>query len=193
MYFKKLVFEIATICILLLTVCESAKPTEQQNSLGKVLILYYTWSGQANTEKAAKIIQGLTGADMIRIEPATPFPANFTEREMITWVGEQREKQARPEIKDLGLNPASYDFIFIGTPVWFGTVSLPIETLLLKIDFGGKPVACFAMANSNERDVLSNFKKLVKNAKVRDGIAFRMRDETEVESKITQWVNAIQR
>jgi flavodoxin len=188
---KGFVFGMAVFCLLLLAGCQSGSKTGQQGGLGKVLILYYTWSEQANTENAAKIIQGLTDADMVKVEPVTPFP-ELDSPAMIAWAREQWEKQAWPEIKDLGFDPASYDFIFIGTPVWFGTVSLPIETLLLNTDFGGKPVACFAMANSNERDVLKDFGEKVQNAQVREGIAFRMQSETEVEEKLTQWVNGLQ-
>jgi flavodoxin len=183
---KKLVIGMAVVCLLLLAACQSGPKI----SFEKTLILYYTWSEQANTENAAKIIQGLTDAEMIKVEPVTPFP-ELDSPDMIAWAREQWENKAWPEIKDLGVNPASYDFIFIGTPVWFGTVSLPIETLLANTDFGGKHVACFAMANSNEGAVLSNFGKQVKNARVVEGIAFRMKTETEVESKLTQWINAM--
>ena len=188
---KKLVIGVAVVCVFLLAACQSTgRQLEQQNNVGRVLILYYTWSEQGNTENAARILQGLTNADMIKIEPATPFPELNTE-DFIAWGWGQRENESWPEIQDLGLDPASYDFIFIGTPVWYGDVSFPIETLLLHTDFGGKPVACFAMANSNERDVLSLFKSKVRNGQVREGIAFRMQDETEVESKITQWLSGL--
>jgi flavodoxin len=183
---KGFIFGIAVVCFLLLAGCQSGP----KSGLGKVLILYYTWSEQTNTENAAKIIQGLTGADIVKVEPATPFP-DLNPGEMINWAGEQRKKEGWPEIKNLGVDPASYDFIFIGTPVWFGTVAPPIETLLANTDFGGKPVACFAMANSNEGNVLSNFEEKVKNAQVREGIAFRMQSETEVEPKLTQWVRGL--
>jgi len=183
---KKLILGIMVVCVLLLAAC----PGKQQ-SLGKTLIVYYTWSEQGNTENAAKIIQGLTDGDMVKVEPATPFP-ELGIGEFIAWVQEQLENQSLPEIQDLGVDPASYDFIFIGTPVWHGSLSFPIESLLLTTDFGGKPVACFAMANSNEGEVLTNFENKVKNAQVREGIALRMRDETEVKAKITQWVNGLQ-
>jgi flavodoxin len=195
---KKVVWGIAAICILLLAGCQSSQQTGQQvgqqtgqqDDFGKVLVLYYTWSKQGNTETAAKIIQSLTGADMIKVEPVTPFP-ELIEGDMIAWARKQWEDRAWPAIKDLGLDPASYDFIFIGTPVWFGTVALPIETLLANTDFGGKPVACFAMANSREGEVLSNFGKQVKNAQVKQGITFRMQNETELETKLAHWVNGI--
>ena len=184
---KKLVLGITIVCVFLLAACQS---TGRQNNFGKVLILYYSWSEQSNTENAAKVIQDLTNADMIKVEPVTPFP-ELNAEEFIAWGRKQLENQSLPEIKDLGVDPSSYDFIFIGTPVWFGTVSFPIEALLLKTDFGCKPVTCFAMANSNERDILAHFGSKVKNAQVREGIAFRMKTETEVQSKITQWVNGL--
>ena len=192
---RKLVFGIAVVCVFLFAACQSKSrqtdgQTGQQINLGRVLILYYTWSEQANTENAAKIIQGLTNADMVKVEPATPFP-ELDSGAFIAWGREQLEKQSWPEIKDLGVDPASYDFIFIGTPVWYGSVSFPIETLLLSTDFGGKPVACFAMANSNEGQILTLFENKVINGQVKEGIALRMQDETEVESKITQWVNGL--
>jgi len=182
---KKLVLGIMVVCVLLLAAC----PGKQQK-LDKTLIVYYTWSEQGNTENAAKILQGLTNADMVKVEPATPFPELDT-GEFIAWAREQLENQSLPEIKDLVVDPASYDFIFIGTPVWYGSLSFPIEALLATTDFGGKPVACFAMANSNEGEVLTNFENKVKNGQVKEGIALRMRDETEVEAKITEWVNGL--
>jgi len=193
---KKLFLGIAAVCIFLSATCQSTGQqtdgqTGKQDNLGKVLILYYTWSEQANTENAAKIIQGLTNADMIKVEPATPFP-ELDSGAFIAWGRGQLENQSWPEIKELGVNPASYDFIFIGTPVWYGSVSFPIETLLINTNFGGKPVACFAMANSNEGQVLTHFENKVKNGQVRQGIALRMRNETEVAAKITQWVNGLQ-
>jgi len=141
---RKLFFGLAVISLFVSIVYRADAQAGRQNNLGRVLIIYYTWSSQGNTENAAKIIQGLTNADMVKVEPVTPFP-DLNTRDMITWVGEQRRNQAWPEIRDLGVNPASYDFIFIGTPVWHQTFSLPIETLLLKTDFGGRPVAFFAV------------------------------------------------
>jgi len=187
---KKLVFGIALIFMVVLAAYVPAGQSGQQHNLGRVLILYYTWSEHAYTARAARIIQGLTNATMIRVEPATPFP-DLNTRDMIAWVGTQRRNQQWPEIRDLGVDPASFDFIFIGTPVWHQTVSLPIETLLLETDFGGRPVACFALANNFEGQVLNHFARQVRNAQVREGIAFRTTTETRLEARLTQWVNAM--
>jgi len=189
---KKLLLGITLICVLALAVYGSTGQTGQQHNLGRVLILYYTWSEHAYTERAARIIQGLTNATMIKVEPLIPFPELNT-RDMIAWVGEQRRNQLWPEIRELGVDPASFDFIFIGTPVWHQTVALPIETLLRETDFGGRPVACFALANNFEGQVLNRFAGLIRNAQVREGIAFRTTTETRFEARLTQWVNGMSR
>ena len=71
---KKLLLGMTIVCVFLLASCRSTDrqtetdvQTVHQNNLGRVLILYYTWSEHANTENAAKIIQGLTNADMIKV------------------------------------------------------------------------------------------------------------------------------
>ena len=184
---KKLVFGIALVGALVFAAYGSTGQGGQQNNLGRVLILYYTWSEYAYTERAARIIQGLTNATMIKVEPLTPFP-DLNTRDMIAWVGTQRRNQLWPEIRDLGVDPASFDFIFIGTPVWHQTVAMPIETLLRETDFGGRPVAGFALANNFEGQVLNHFARLARNAQVREGIAFRTTTETRLEARLTQWV-----
>ena len=189
---KKLVLGIAVFCIAAFAAYGSTGQSGQQNNLGRVLILYYTWSEYAYTARAARIIQGLTNATMIKVEPLTPFP-ELNSRDMISWVGTQRRNQLWPEIRNLGVDPASFDFIFIGTPVWHQTVALPIETLLRETDFGGRPVACFALANNFEGQVLNHFARQVRNAQVREGIAFRTTTETQLEARLTQWVNNMRR
>ena len=189
---KKLALGIALLCVSVGAAFGSTGQTGQQNSLGRVLILYYTWSEHGYTERAARVIQGLTNATMIKVEPLTPFP-DLNMRDMITWVGTQRQNQRWPEIRDLGVDPASFDFIFIGTPVWHQTVALPIEMLLRETDFGGRPVAAFALANNFEGQVLNRFAALVRNAQVREGIAFRTITERQLEARLTQWVNGMRR
>jgi flavodoxin len=190
---KKNILIFAAISFMLLVIGVSAfAQTGQRSNLGKVLILYYSWSDNASTEKVAKILQGLTNADIVKIETVTPFP-DMAYRSMTQWVKEQQQKNAIPAIKDLGIDIASYDFIFVGTPVWWGTVALPIASLLSQTDFGGKPVACFATAGSGPGATLSDFGKQIKNARVRQGICFNnVANEKNLDTKVAQWANGLQ-
>jgi flavodoxin len=141
---KKIMMRCAAVFVFLF--CASVLAfgqSAEQGNLGKVLILYYSYSENANTEKVAQIIQGLTNADIVKVEPAAPFP-EMEYRQFTQWAKGQQQQGIYPPIRDLNADIASYDFIFIGTPVWWGLPSLPITTLLRQTDFEGKPLAAFS-------------------------------------------------
>ena len=109
-----------------LTACGGDKP--------KILIAYYSQSG--NTKEVAEQIQAKFGGDMFEIELVTPYPAD--ERETIEISQKQREENILPELSRTVGNFADYDVVFIGTPVWFGTASLPVLSFVEAHDFAGK-------------------------------------------------------
>jgi flavodoxin len=124
-----LLLALALFCMGTKTELSAQGQTGQQNNLGKVLILYYLFSDNANTEKVAEIIQSLTNGDIRKIELAEPFPA-LTYQAFTEWAKERQEKKNYPAIRPLDVDIAAYDFIIIGTPSWWYTLSLPIVTLL---------------------------------------------------------------
>jgi flavodoxin len=165
----------------------------QQSNLGKVLVLYYSYSENANTENISKIIQGLTNADIVKVEPATPFP-EMEYRQFTQWAKEQQQQGIYPPIRDLNVEISSYDFIFVGTPVWWGSPSLPITTLLRQTDFEGKPLAAFSTAQGGPGTAVSDIEKQAQNALVRSGVNFNnVAGDRQISEKVTTWVGGLQR
>ena len=105
----------------------------------KVLIAYYSQSG--NTKAVAEQIQAKFGGDLYEITLAAPYPAG--ERETIEIVGQQREAGILPELGGTVENMDEYDVVFIGTPIWFGTASLPVLSFVEAHDLAGKTVVPF--------------------------------------------------
>lgn len=105
----------------------------------KVLIVYYSQSG--NTKAVAEQIQAKFGGDLFEIELMTPYPAG--EQETIEIVGRQREDNILPELSNGVGNMNEYDVVFLGTPIWFGTASLPVLAFVEEHDFAGKTVIPF--------------------------------------------------
>jgi flavodoxin len=122
--------------ILLLSVVMTACGTANKP---KVLIVYYSQSG--NTEALAEQIQAKFGGEMHPIALATPYPAG--ERETIEIAGQQREAGSLPELAATVANFDEYDIVFLGTPIWFGTASLPMLSFVGAHDFTGKTVIPF--------------------------------------------------
>jgi flavodoxin len=165
---------------------------ENVSHLRKVLVIYYSYSTNANTEKIAKIIQGLTGADMYKIDLVEPFP-DMPDEAFTQWIREEQTKKNYPAIKTPNVDISDYDCIFVGGPVWWHTTPLPLTSFLLETDFKGKPVAPFATSESNPREFLEDFAKIAKNARILNGKVFGYvwRDE-QIEAKVTRWVKDLQ-
>lgn len=114
----------------------------------KVLIAYFSWSG--NTERMARRIQDITGGDLFRIEPVVAYPTEYTPCTEVA--REEKDNNARPEIKDRVQNWDDYDIIFIGCPVWWWTTPMIIHTFCESYDFKGKTVVPFCTYASTYRD-----------------------------------------
>lgn len=114
----------------------------------KVLVAYFSWGG--TTQRMAQQIQNITGADMFRIEPVTPYPTSYTPCTEVAL--EEKNSNARPAIKDKVDNWSDYDVVFIGCPVWWWTTPMIIHTFCENYDFKGKTVVPFCTYASTYRD-----------------------------------------
>jgi len=92
----------------------------------KILIVYYSDTG--NTEKVAKQIANETAAVVEAID--TPVFGkgiwNYIKR---AWYA--LRKKVIP-IKDIENDPAQFDLVIVGSPVWAGHVASPIRSYLMK-------------------------------------------------------------
>ena len=97
-------------------------------SSSKSCVVYFSWSDNANTHKVAAMIAGKTGADLVRLHPEKPYSRVYKEV-LARGKAELKEKSSCP-IKNTGKDFKSYDTLFIGTPIWFGTFAPPVRTFL---------------------------------------------------------------
>lgn len=114
----------------------------------KVLVAYFSWGG--TTQRMAQQIQDITGADMFRIEPVTPYPAEYTPCTEVA--REEKDNNARPAIAGTVENWDDYDVVFIGCPVWWWTTPMIIHTFCESYGFQGKTVVPFCTYASTYRD-----------------------------------------
>ena len=104
------------------------------------LIVYYSLGG--NTEYAAKIIASKLGADTLRIEPEKAYPDSGFRK--FFWGGKSAVMAETPRLRPYAFDPAKYDRVIFGFPVWAGNVTPPIRTFVSENDLKGKRVAAFA-------------------------------------------------
>lgn len=123
------------------------KPDDGEGG-SKILVVYFSWGG--TTRRMAQEIVRQTGADIFQIEPAAPYPTEYTPCTEVA--REEKEKNARPAIANKVENWNSYDTIFIGCPVWWWTTPMIICTFAESYNFEGKTVVPFCTYASTYRD-----------------------------------------
>lgn len=127
----------------------------------KMLIVYYSISN-GNTKRIAERLQKAAGADIARIETATPYSGSYND---IVAQGQREVNRGyQPEIKPLGLNPADYDVIAVGTPTWWYTMAPAMLTFLKSHDWTGKTVIPFQTHGGWPGHALKDMKSACKGA-----------------------------
>lgn len=105
----------------------------------KEIVLYYTWAG--HTRAMAEIIAAQTGADRKEILPKAPYSADYNT------VVKQAKKEIRegffPSLEPIDIDLRQYDTIYLGSPIWWGTIAPPVATYLSENDFSGKTILPF--------------------------------------------------
>lgn len=157
-------------------------------SFGKVLIVYYSMSG--NTDKVANSIKELTGGDVFSIQTVE----NYATSDVENIVKKQISDGYKPKLANSVSNIEQYDTIFIGSPVWWFSVSLPVMSFLSQYDLKGKKVVPFCTCGSNYGNFFKQFESACKGAKVLKGIDFissELTDMDNVKSKLGDWIKEI--
>ena len=113
------------------------------------LIVYYAWSG--NTGSVAGNIQQHTGGTLFKIEPVKVYPSNYGP--CVDQAKEEINTRVMPELKAYPYNIESYERIFIGTPIWWYTMTPPLLTFLSNSELLGKTVIPFCTHSSGGKRI----------------------------------------
>ena len=140
-----------------------------------------------NTEKVAKMISELTGADMYKIEQKVPYAADYN-----TCIAEAKkdlQAKTRPELVNMIDSIDQYDEIYLGYPNYWGTMPMAVYTFLEAFDFSGKKIHPFCThegsgLSSTENDI----RKTAKGAEVTKGLAINGSHVDGARSKVEGWV-----
>lgn len=133
--------------------------TENQNDVddptdggaGKTLVVYYSATG--TTEGVAQTIAEVTGGDLFKLEPVTPYTdddLNWTDDDSRVSIEHEDESQREIELVSTKVdNWDSYDKVYIGYPVWWGIAAWPVDGFVEANNFTGKTVIPFCTAVSS--------------------------------------------
>ena len=126
----------------------------------KILTVYYSNGG--NTKNVAQNLHSIVGGDIKEIKLTEKYPNNIFE--MSKHVRKQIKEGNLPKIEDIDIS--SYNVIFVGSPIWNGSPSLPIKSFIKNNDFENKTLIPFFTysGGANKKNVINEIKETA-NAK----------------------------
>lgn len=174
---------------------------EQKTSAdAKVLVAYFSRTGEnygvgviekGNTEIIAEMIASKTVGDLFRIESVNAYPSGYDDCTEVA--KEEKNSNARPELTASVTDFGDYDVIYLGYPIWWSDMPMPVYTFLESYDFSGKTIIPFCThAGSGLSETADSIQKTCPGATVRDGFAISgttaQNDRESAEKQISDWL-----
>jgi len=165
----------------------AAETTPETASGGKILIAFFSWSG--NTRGIAQEIQAQTGADLFEISLVHPYSADYNT--VLMEAQEDQHKQARPELTGHVQNMDEYDIILLGYPNWWASIPMPVASFLEEYDLSGKRIIPFCSHGGGRfGQSLTAISKLAPYSDIGEGLSVHYSGGSSLPDDITAWLKA---
>jgi flavodoxin len=154
----------------------------------KILVAYYTRT--ENTRAVAEAIQRQTGGNLAEIRPLVPYPPSY--QATLKQAQAEIKANSRPAIESVVENPGAYGTVFVGSPIWWGTLAPPVATFLATPGLAGKTVVPFCThGGGGAGHFESDIAELCPDALLLPGLAVRGNGGATLESLIAAWLQRI--
>lgn len=175
---------------------------ERHMNTKKILVAFFSHAGenyavghieQGNTHIVAEMITSVTGGTLFRIEPVTPYPADYRACTEVA----QREKRSKARPALVGdIAAEEYDVIFLGYPNWWGDLPMCVYTFLEQHDWQGKVVIPFCThEGSGLSDTENRLQTACRGASVLNGLAVRgsvaQNEREKARKQVLEWLKQL--
>lgn len=204
-----------TTMMLLLTACgggnaqtgadtsaqKETQTTASARSGQRVLVVYFSRADEntggvgyiekGNTKILAEMIAERTHGDIFEIKTVKPYPKEY--RPATEAAKQEKEENARPEIVGELPDLSKYDVVFLGYPIWWSDMPMPVYTFLDRENFAGKIILPFC---THEGSGLSDTQRSIADvtkADVREGFALQghiaQKSPEEARTALYEWMS----
>lgn len=164
-------------------------PEAEVTGESNVLVAYFSWSG--NGQQMARWISEETGGELFRIVPAESYGEDYGA--CADRAKNELDNGIRPELSshiDADIM-AQYDVIYLGFPVWWYDLPMPVWSFMEEYDLSGKTIIPFFSHNgsSNGANSLNRISELAADAVVLsdDAISIRGSNVSGSENEVKEW------
>lgn len=121
-----------------------------------------------------------------KVERKVPYAKDY--QTCCDEVKEEQINNERPELVNYLESIDDYDVIYIGSPIYCGTMPQPMFTQLEKLNFKGKIVKPFTThEGSGLGNVVSDLKKICVGADIKDALAIKGTNVKNLKEIVEEW------
>lgn len=155
----------------------------------KVLVVYFSATG--TTKKLAEYAADAMDAELYEIVPQQPYTSadlDYGDKNSRS-TKEMNDPNSRPEIDGSVENMADYDIVFIGYPIWWASIPMPIASFLEEYDFSGKTIIPFCSHGGGRfGQSLTAIAKLAPDAAMGEGLSIHYSGGSTLGADVEAWL-----
>lgn len=150
----------------------------------ETLVIYYSFSG--NSKKVAQYVKEKLNADILELEPATPFSNDYDEV-VAEWQNNDIKRDV--EIKKINVDLKNYSKIVLITCTWWYGISPVMKRFLKDNDLSGKDIIVAASNAGWIGHCFKDYETLIKNANIKGKLDLLFSaDETQRDKMLTSYL-----
>ncbi len=154
----------------------------------KSIVVYYSLTEK--TKAVAVKIQQQTHADLLALElEHSPCKKGYLR---LLVIAKDVFLKRKPKLKNPPVDLGAYDHIFVGSPIWMGTMAPAVRTFLSSHNFMEKRVIPFCTCEDKPDRFFEDLRTTNPVAKYSFGMSFKTSEEVTQEmqdEKIRVWLN----
>ena len=169
----------------------SPQSTAEDSSSSKSLVVYFSWSG--NTDQMAQWVADESSSDLYRVTPAEDYGPDY--QATADRAKNELDNGIRPDLVNLMNAEAlvQYDTIYLGFPIWWYDLPMPMTSFLENYDLSGKTIIPFFSHNGSGSGAgsLDTLVEICKGATILtdEVLSISGNSVDNSESAIREWVN----
>lgn len=178
---------------------QSAAKGNEKADGGKILIVFFSRSGInygnknleiGNTHRVANEIARVTKGDEVELKTVQPYPANYDQT--VDQAQNEQNTNARPKLQEPLPDISQYQTVFIGYPIWWSDIPMPVRTFMDSADLNGKTVIPFSTnEGSGWGNSLETLKHQYPHANFKKGFETEGNKAQNANKEIDSWLESL--
>lgn len=156
----------------------------------KAIVIYYSLTG--GTERVARSIHKIVNADLYPLELVVKPCVKGYLRLFV--IAKQVYFKERPKLANGQINLEDYDIVFIGSPIWMGTLAPAMRSFLTIARLNEKMVIPFCTYEAGSERYFEDLHKISPMVKYILGMSFQFpkeMEEAELDEQVRVWLNNV--